>query len=430
MGRSYRIIGRKDNKKLTDYLVQNGQFLMPMVELIEASRLAIDKLIDVLGRASIEAVLQLSAMSVAGEKHQGRKGGPIGWHGTQPGTVKLSERKVRVRKPRFRRKGQGEGAEIEIPAYEAINGGSRMGERILEVLMRNVSTRSYRHVIPEMAETIEIIGVSKSSVSRQFIEQSAKELERLRERRFDDIELLIIYLDGLVFSEHHVICAVGVDVDGNKHVLGLVEGASENGASATSLLEALVERGVDPARKYLFVIDGSKALRSAIRRVFGPQNPVQRCRNHKVKNVCDKLPDELADQVKSVMKAAYKLPYKEGISRLKQQVAWLEVQYPGAAASLLEGLEETFTINRLELPASLCRCLASTNIIESPYSGVRMRTHRVSRWKNGSMVLRWVASAFLAAERNFRRIQGYRDLWMLKAKLESDTPLRTKDEAA
>jgi len=427
MGRSYRIIGCKDKKKLTEYLIENGQLLMPMVELIEASRLAIDELIDVLGRANIEAVLQLSAMSVAGEKHQGRKGGPIGWHGTQSGTVKLSERKVRVRKPRLRRKGQGEGAEVEIPAYEAINGGSRMGERILEILMRNVSTRSYRHVIPEMAETV---GVSKSNVSRQFIEQSAKELERLRERRFDDIELLIIYLDGLVFSEHHVICAVGVDVDGKKHVLGLVEGASENGASATSLLEDLVERGVDPSRKYLFVIDGSKALRSAIRKVFGPKSPVQRCRNHKVKNVCDKLPDELAQQVRSVMKAAYKLPWKEGISRLKQQAAWLKVHYPGAAGSLLEGLEETFTINRLELPASLRRCLASTNIIESPYSGVRMRTRRVSRWKNGTMVLRWVTSAFLAAEKSFRRIQGYRDLWMLKARLESDISLEAKDKVA
>jgi len=427
MGKSYRIIDRKDNKKLTEYLVQNGQFLMPMVELIEASRLAIDELIDVVGRASIEAVLQLSAMSVAGEKHQGRKGGIIGWHGRQSGTVKLSERKVRVKKPRLRRKGQGEGGEVEIPAYEAINGGRSMDERILEILMRNVSTRSYRHVIPEMAESV---GVSKSSVSRQFIEQSSKELERLCERRFDDIELLVIYLDGLVFSEHHVICAVGVDIDGKKHVLGLVEGASENGASATSLLEDLVERGVDPSRRYLFVIDGSKALRSAIRTVFGPQNPVQRCRNHKVKNVCDKLPDELANQVKSVMKAAYNLPYKEGISRLKQQAAWLEVHHPGAAASLLEGLEETFTINRLKLPASLRRCLASTNIIESPYSGVRMRTRRVSCWKNGSMVLRWVASAFLAVEESFRRILGYRDLWMLKARLESDYAIEAKEEAA
>lgn len=427
MRRSYRIVGCKDNKGLSEYLVQNGQFLMPMVELIEASRLAIDELIDVLGRASIEAVLKLSALSVAGEKQRGRKGGAIGWHGSQTGTVKLSERKVRVCKPRLRRKGQGGGGEVQIPAYEAINASGRMSERILEILMHNVSTRSYRHVITEMAGAV---GVSRSSVSREFIDKSAKELERLSQRRFDDIELLIIYLDGLVFGEHHVICAVGVDVEGNKHVLGLVGGCSENGASATSLLEELVERGVDPCGKYLFVIDGSKALRSAIRRVFGSQYPVQRCRNHKIKNVCDKLPDELADQVRSVMKAAYKLPWKQGMSRLKQQAVWLKVQYPTAAASLLEDMEETFTINRLELPASLRRCLASTNIIESPYSGVRMRTRRVSCWKNGTMVLRWVASALLAAEKSFRRIQGYRDLWILKARLEDDMTQQDKERVA
>lgn len=143
-----------------------------------------------------------------------------------------------------------------------------------------------------------------------------------------------------------------------------------------------------------------------------------------------KLPDDLAAQVKSVMKAAYRLPWKEGIPRLKQQAAWLSVHYPGAATSLLEGLEETFTINRLELSTPLRRCLSSTNIIENPYSGVRMRTRLVSRWKNGSIVLRWVASALLAPEQSFRRIQGYRDLWMLKARLENDIPLEAKGKAA
>lgn len=424
---SYRIVGHNDSKKFAEYLGKNSQLLLPMVELIEASSMAIDELIEVLGRASIEAVLELSAMHVAGHKHQGRQGGAIGWYGTQCGAVKLSDRKVRVRKPRLRRKKQGKGAEVEIPAYEAINASTRMSERILEILMSNVSTRAYQQVIPQMAETV---GVSKSSVSREFIEQSAKELQSLVERRFDQVELLIIYIDGLVFGEHHVICAVGVDSGGQKYVLGLVEGASENGASATSLLEDLVERGVAPSRKYLFVIDGSKALRKAIHTVFGCGSPVQRCRNHKVKNVCDKLPEGLCEQVKSVMKAAYQLPWKEGISRLKKQADWLRVHYPDAAASLLEGLEETFTINRMELSPSLRRCLATTNIIESPHSGVRMRTHRVSRWRDGRMVLRWVACAFLTTEKNFRRIQGYRDLWMLKAKLQSHIPFDDKERAA
>jgi transposase-like protein len=191
-----------------------------------------------------------------------------------------------------------------------------------------------------------------------------------------------------------------------------------------------VGRGVDPTRRYLFVIDGSKALKSAIKKVFGSRSPVQRCRNHKVKNVCDNLPDELAGQVKAVMKAAYRLPWQEGISRLKTQAEWLRVHYPGASASLLEGLEETFTINRLELPGSLRRCLATTNVIESPYSGVRRRTGRVTRWKDGKMVMRWAASALLAAEKKFRRIQGYRDLWILKAKLEDHLVEEVVREAA
>jgi len=422
---SYQIVDRKDSQGFARYLAKNGQLLLPLVELIEASRMAIDELINVLGQASIEAVLQLSAAGVAGEKHQGRKGGDIGWHGAQEGTVSLSDRKLRVKKPRLRRKGRGSGREVEIPAYEAMKNG--LGSRLLEILMHNVSTRNYRRVIPEMAENV---GISKSSVSRQFIEQSAQELERLAARRFAEVELLIIYLDGLVFGEHHVICAVGVDSQGKKHVLGVAQGASENAASATSLLEDLVERGVDPKRRHLFVIDGSKALRAAIRRVFGGGQPVQRCRHHKIKNVCDKLPDDLATQVKSVMKAAYALPWQEGTARLKKQAEWLDTHYPGAAASLREGLEETFTINRLELSPTLRRCLGTTNIIESPHAGVRLRTNRVNRWRDGKMVLRWVAAAFLATERNFRRIQGYRDLWMLKAKLESEVALDSKPMAA
>ena len=143
--------------------------------------------------------------------------------------------------------------------------------------MSNVSTRQYERVIPQMADTV---GASKSSVSREFVEQSGKELKRLSERRFEDREFLVIYLDGVIFGEFHVLCAVGVDSSGEKVVLGIKDGASENAATAVTLLEDLVDRGIDPGRRYLFVIDGAKALRSAIDKVFGRQNPVQRCRNH------------------------------------------------------------------------------------------------------------------------------------------------------
>ena len=416
MKRNYRIAEKDDTGRIAEFLATNGELLLPIVEMIESSRMAVGELVDLLGRASIEAVLRLSAQGVVGEKHPGRKGGETGWYGTQPGAVYLSDRRLRVNKPRLRKKGQGKGGEVEIPAYEAMNGGEGVGRRMLEILMHCVSTRSYGEVLPEMAQTV---GISKSAVSRKFIEASAEELRRLCERRFDEVDFLVIYIDGMVFGEHHVIGAVGVDSAGRKHVLGLVEGASENGAAVTSLLESLVERGLEPSRRYLFVIDGSKALRSGIRRVFGNRYPVQRCRGHKIRNVSDKLPEDLKDQVRSVMKAAYKLPWKEGMAKLKQQAEWLAIPHPDASASLLEGLEETFTINRLDLSPSLRRCLGTTNIIENPHSGVRRRTRRVSRWRNGTMVLRWAASAFLATEKNFRRIQGYRDLWMLKAALEN-----------
>lgn len=416
MKKAYRIAKKTDTGRIAEHLALHGEHLLPLVGLIESSKMAVDELIDRVGRASIEAVLLLSAQGLAGEKRQGSKGGEVLWYGSQPGTVPLAERRVRVSKPRLRKKGQGKGGEVEIPAYEAMNAPGGPGKRMLEILMRGVSTRDYAHVLPELAETV---GVSKSAVSREFIDASEAELRRLCERSLAGSEFLVIYIDGLVFGEHHVIGAVGVDTEGGKTVLGLVQGASENAASATSLLESLVERGIDPERRTLFVIDGSKALRSAIERVFGQANPVQRCRNHKVKNISDKLPEELKDQVKAVMKAAYKLPWQEGLARLKKQAEWLCAHHPDAGASLLEGLEETFTINRLALSPTLRRCLGTTNLIESPHSGVRMRTRRVSRWRDGRMVLRWAASAFAATEKNFRRIQGYRDLWMLKAALEN-----------
>jgi transposase-like protein len=255
-------------------------------------------------------------------------------------------------------------------------------------------------------------------VSREFAEASEQALKALCERRFDGVEVLVIYLDGQVFGEHHVITAVGVDSQGCKHVLGLVEGATENAVAATALLEDLVERGVRPERKRLFVIDGSKALRKAIDAVFGKGNPVQRCRSHKVRNVTGYLPEHLKGQVRAAMRAAFKLEADEGLRRLEKQAQWLQGEYPSAAASLCEGLEELFTVNRLGLSSRLQRCLTTTNIIESPHSGVRRRTGRVSRWRNGDMVLRWVAASFLDAEKNFRRIMGYEDLWQLKAHLD------------
>ncbi len=240
-------------------------------------------------------------------------------------------------------------------------------------------------------------------------------MKALLARRFDDLKLLVIYIDGLIFGDYTMIGAVGVDMEGNKHVLGIREGATENATVVTELLEDIVARGVDPKRKMLFVIDGSKALRAAINAVFGTEQSVQRCRAHKLRNVLDYLPKDDKPQVKSLLRAAWKLDADKGIARIKKLAAWLEQRYPQAAASLLEGLEECFTLNRLDLPPSLHRCLATTNIIESPHAGVRIQTRRVTHRQNGKMVLRWMASAFLRTEKRFKRIMGYKHLWALEA---------------
>jgi transposase-like protein len=411
--KSYKVVSKEDRAELAKFLAKDGQHLLPLVGLVEQSRLAVDELVDVMGQAVIEAVLSLSAISVAGERHQGKAGGEVRRHGHQRGVVRLSERKLQVERPRLRRKG---GGEEEVPAYEAMNGSDRLGARMLEILMRGVSTRNYARVLPKMAATV---GVSKSAVSREYVEASAEELRRLAERDFKGVDFLALYLDGLRFAKHLVVVAVGVDTEGKKHVLGLVEGSTESATVCKSLLTGLVSRGISfEGKRYLFVIDGSKALRQAIDEVCGQGNPVQRCRNHKIDNVCGYLPKDLKPQIKTVMKAAYQLGPEEGMKKLKTQAQWLQSEYPSAAQSLLEGLEETFTINRLNLSPSLRRCLGTTNLIENPNSAARRRTGRVSRWRDGEMVLRWSATAFLDAEQSFRKIMGHKDLWLLETALD------------
>jgi transposase-like protein len=411
----YGIAGKSNSRKIADFLSKDGQLLLPFLELVCNTEQAVDELIDVVGKAAIEAVLVLSAQQIAGPKQPGKAKDDIGWHGWQQGVVSLSERKLRVEKPRLRKKGKGLGNEVTIPAYEAMVMNSRLGSRMLEILMKGVSTRKYKEILPKMAQTV---GVSKSQLSREFIAVSEQQLKELCERTFDDKDILVIYIDGIVFGDCHVIVAIGVDSGGYKHVLGLREGSSENSQVAIDLLNDLVERGVKPDRLRLFVIDGSKALRCAINAVYGSKNPVQRCRNHKIRNVLGYLPDDRKDQAKCTMQAAFSLEADKGRQKLKQLAKWLEREYASASHSLLEGLGEMFTINRLGLPKTLRRCLGSTNVIESPNSGIRSRTRRVRNWRDHAMVVRWVAASLLDMEQRFKRIMGYQHLWMLDARLK------------
>jgi putative transposase len=403
--------GKSAERALAAFCKANGQMLLPLVELIEQARLTVSTVLDEVSQQTIEMILQLRAEQIAGPRTPGRSSGEIRWHGSQAGRVSLEDRQVNVQRPRLRRKGKQRGGEVDIPAYQALQKNPAMGGRMFGVLWRGVSTRQYREVLPRMAESV---GISKSAVSERAIEASAAQLGELLERRWDATELLVIYIDGMQFSAHHVISAVGVDFQGDKHVLGLQRGATENASAVKALLVHWRQHGLNTGQRYLFGIDGAKALRAAMDEVFGTEQAVQRCRTHKIRNVLEELPIEQHAQVRSLMRAAYKLERaEEGLAKMEKMASWLEREYPTAASSLREGLEETFTVNRLGLPPSLHRCLATTNLIESPQSGVRKRTGNVSRWRDGEMVLRWVAGAYLLTEKSFRKIAGYENLWTL-----------------
>ena len=421
------VVRRDDHNGLLAHFAQCPELFAPMLNLIASGKQTIESVMNQAGRAVVELLLQLSATSIAGDKSPGRQSGEVLWHGSQGGQICLLERRLKVSKPRLRTRGR-RGREVAIPLYEQLQGDSGLAARMSEILVSGVSTRKYARVLPAMAASA---GIAKSSVSRAVKGASEASLRQLMERSFKEHDILAVYIDGIEVAGHHVVAAVGLDDSGEKHLLGLVRGSSENAGVVKDLLQSLVKRGIDASVQRLFVIDGSKAIRSAIEQVYGEQGLVQRCRAHKVRNVTERLPEPTRAQTKSVMHAAYKLPEKEGIAKLKQQAKWLQPQYPDAAASLLEGLEETFTVNRLRLTPALMRCLCTTNIIENPNGAVRRVTGRICRWRDHEMVLRWMASAYLEAEKSFRRIQGYRDLWVLstalgRARSTSKVDLNTK----
>lgn len=406
---------QKNKQAIQEILEKNGEELQPLLQVLKAGRIVVNELVHGAGQALIESLMQISAEELAGKKQRGKRGEGIYWHGQQAGVVHLQERKIPVTRPRLRRKEGGRGAEMEIPAYREMQ-KTDVGTHMLASLLRGVSTRKYEEVLPRMAESV---GISKSSVSRNAVRISEKRLREFAERRWEEIPLLVIYLDGVRVGDYQVLVALGVDKKGQKHVLGLREGTTENAEVVKALLSDLVERGVSPSQPKLFVVDGSKALRKGILEVFGTKHPIQRCRLHKERNVVGHLPEKEQSHTRWILQAAWKCEATKGIAKIEEHAEWLEKKYPSAAASLLEGLEEMFTVKRLQLSPSLCRSLGTTNIIENPNSLMRRRTRNVTCWKDGTMVMRWMAAAYMDSEDHFHRIGGYKDLWMLEDALQA-----------
>lgn len=347
-------------------------------------------------------------------------------YGYDEGRLVFGGRKVRVAKPRVR---SLEGRELELPSWRHFAGEDPLRHRVLEQMLVGVSTRKYARSLEGAPEGVESTTTSRSSVSRQFVARTRRQVEEFLSRPLGELDLRVIFMDGTRLGEHVLLTALGIDAGGRKHVLGVVEGSSESEAVCRALLGNLVERGLEVERARLFVIDGGKGLRKAIREVFGAWALVQRCQIHKVRNVLEHLPKGKGAWVRAAMRRAWAVGSAEGARRkLRELASQLQEQHPGATSSLLEGLEETLTILRLGVGALLAQTLRSTNPVENLQETLKRVARNVKRWRGGSMALRWAASGLMEASKGFRRVKGYRDMPLLIAALESMVSVGSVDK--
>ena len=344
-------------------------------------------------------------------------------HGSDDGTVTLGGRRLPIRHPRVRSVG-ADTREIPLTSYQLFASTDLLAEHIVAGMLAGLSTRRYDQALEPVGQAITqaAMGTSKSAVSRRFVAATAEKLADLLGRRLDDRRWLIIFLDGFGFGEHTLVGALGVTADGVKVPLGVVEGSTENAAVCTRLVADLADRGLDASRGVLFVVDGGKALDKAIRAVFGNKAQIQRCRRHKERNVLDHLPEAERPLVQRKLRAAWANPDPtQAHTELEALARALEKKRPGATASLREGLQATLTVTRLGITGSLLKTVESTNPVESMIAIVRDHSRRVKRWSSGEMALRWAAAGMLAAEGQFRRVKGFRQLPQLAIALQQAT---------
>jgi putative transposase len=341
-------------------------------------------------------------------------------HGHEDGEVTLGGRRVGVKRPRVR-SADGE-AEVPLVTYQHFADRDPLSRLVLEQMLAGVSTRRFARTREPVGEDVDAAArsTSKSAVSRDFVAKTKENLLGLMSRRLDDVRLAALMLDGIELKGRCCVVALGIDTDGVKHPLGLWDGSTENATVTRELLSNLVARGLDLEQGVLCVIDGAKALRKAINEVLGPV-PVQRCIRHKERNVLDHLAERDRPQVKARLRRAWaEDDHDRALHQLQLLASELERSHPGAAASLGEGLAETLTITHLGVKGRLKRTLQSTNPCESMIETVRHTSRNVKRWQSGEMCLRWTAAGMLEAERQFRKIIGYRDLAKLALAVERE----------
>ena len=300
---------------------------------------------------------------------------------------------------------------MELPLWSRWSQEDPLEQLAMKQMLLGISTRRYAGSLEQMPINVSVRGTSRSAVSRRFVAGTKKRLGDLMRRDLSKLDLVVLMSDGVHFEDHVVLAALGIATDGTKHVLGLWEGATENATACKGMLVDLAARGLRTDQTMLVVLDGAKALRKAVKDVFGDHALIQRCQEHERRNVADQLPESMRKPVRRTMKEAYRCRDAKRARRLLDALAErLDAEHPGAAASLREGVEETLTVPELGLPDRLEQTLRTTNPIDNTFGGVRDRTRRVKKWKGGRMILRWCAVAVLDAEANVRRIRGHAEM--------------------
>ncbi len=373
------------------------------------------------GIAALARMMDEDATQLCGRRYErsadkaahrwGKTRGKIGFHGG----------KIEVERPRVRARS---GAEVALPSWEAALAEDWLGQWAMNLMLINVSTRKFGRAVRLPGGDVPATkgdGRSKSAVSRRFVALSAEHLAEWMASDLSRLDLVAIQIDGIhIKQELLLVAALGIDVEGTKHPLGVIEGATENAATVQALLDNLIGRGLDPSICRLFIVDGAKALSKAIRRTFGSHTPIQRCQVHKARNITERLPKVLQASVRRTLRQAWELDDADKAEKLIRNLARrLELDAPGVRDSILEGLDEILTVNRLGLPAELRRSLACTNIIENMNGTVRRVCRNVKHWHGAAMALRWTGAAMLEAAKGFRRLKAHRQLPILKAALAS-----------
>ncbi len=403
------------------------QVPLPLLAVLADAKTAFFGLCLTAGQQVFQTLMEQDRMQLCGPKNVPDPDRQAYRGGSAPSEVVLGGRRIVL--PRLRARSVT-GEELTLPSFAYASARDPLDAHTLEAIAVGVTTRKYPRTLDTLPVDVPERAVSKSAVSRRFVALTSARLTTWLATPLDGLDIRLVLIDGLHFRDHVILLAVGVDAQGTKHVLALREGTTENATVCQALLADLRERGLDLDRPTLFIIDGGTGLRKAIRETSGALGLVQRCQVHKARNVLEHLPEALRPRIRRALNEAYGLADAAlAQRRLEQLAAGLDQTHPGAAASLREGLEEALTLQRLGVTGALYRTLRSTNAIENLNGLVGHFVRHVRRWRDGRMLVRWIAAGLHEARRSFRRVRGHADLAALVRTLDRQT-LDSRKEVA